>query len=102
MKASELKNLDLSELMDELNSLDFENVGGWPTPIKIGAAVLVLVAVVTLGYFLSISDANQALDQQRIGVGVVGGRDKSSLQHEITLRHARNRYATTLERLMHS
>jgi type IV pilus assembly protein PilO len=65
MKASELKNLDLSELMDELNSLDFENVGGWPTPIKIGAAVLVLVAVVTLGYFLSISDANQALDQQQ-------------------------------------
>lgn len=65
MKASELKSLDLSELMDELNSLDFENVGGWPTPIKIGAAVLVLVAVVTLGYFLSISDANQALDQQR-------------------------------------
>ncbi|PHR64588.1 type 4a pilus biogenesis protein PilO [Alcanivorax sp.] len=65
MKASELKNLDLGELMDELNSLDFENVGGWPTPIKIGAAVLVLVAVVALGYFLSISDANQALDQQQ-------------------------------------
>lgn len=65
MKASELKNLDLSELMDELNSLDFENVGGWPAPIKIGAAVLVLVVVVALGYFLSISDANQALDQQQ-------------------------------------
>jgi type IV pilus assembly protein PilO len=65
MKASELKNLDLGELMDELNSLDFENVGGWPAPIKIGAAVLVLVVVVALGYFLSISDANQALDQQQ-------------------------------------
>lgn len=65
MKASELKNLDLGELMDELNSLDFENVGGWPTPIKIGAAILVLVVVVALGYFLSISDANQTLEQQR-------------------------------------
>ena len=65
MKASELKNLDLGELMDELNSLDFENVGGWPTPIKIGAAILVLVVVVVLGYFLSISDANQTLEQQR-------------------------------------
>ncbi|MBQ24887.1 type 4a pilus biogenesis protein PilO [Alcanivorax sp.] len=65
MKASELKNLDLGELMDELNSLDFENVGGWPTPIKIGAAILVLVIVVVLGYFLSISDANQTLEQQR-------------------------------------
>lgn len=38
MKASELKNMDLRELIDELNSLDFENVGGWPTPIKFGAA----------------------------------------------------------------
>ena len=65
MKASELKNLDLGELMDELNSLDFENVGCWPTPIKIGAAILVLVVVVVLGYFLSISDANQTLEQQR-------------------------------------
>ena len=27
MKASELKNMDLRELIDELNSLDFENVG---------------------------------------------------------------------------
>ena len=52
MKASELKNMDLRELMDELNSLDFENVGGWPTPIKVGAAVLVLILVVALGYFL--------------------------------------------------
>ncbi|MEQ3635425.1 type 4a pilus biogenesis protein PilO [Alcanivorax sp.] len=65
MKASELKNLDLGELMDELNSLDFENVGGWPTPIKIGAAALVLAAVVVLGYFFSISDANQVFEQQK-------------------------------------
>ena len=28
MKASELKDLDLRELVDQLNSLDFENVGG--------------------------------------------------------------------------
>ena len=39
MKASELKNLDVRELIDELNSLDFENVGGWPMPVKIGAEV---------------------------------------------------------------
>lgn len=58
MKASELKNLDIRELIDELNSLDFENVGGWPTPVKIGAAILVFVAVLLLGYFLSIQDLN--------------------------------------------
>ena len=54
MKASELKNLDVRELIDELNSLDFENVGGWPMPVKIGAAVLVFGFVLGLGYFLSI------------------------------------------------
>jgi type IV pilus assembly protein PilO len=59
MKASELKNLDLRELIDELNSLDFENVGGWPTPVKIGAAILMFAAVLLLGYFLSIQDLNE-------------------------------------------
>lgn len=65
MNASELKNLDLRELMDELNSLDFENVGGWPTPVKIGAALLVLIAVLALGYFFVIQDANKLLNQQQ-------------------------------------
>lgn len=65
MNASELKNLDLRELMDELNSLDFENVGGWPIPVKVGAASLVLVAVLALGYFFVIKDSNQILDQQQ-------------------------------------
>lgn len=56
MKASELKNLDVRELIDEINSLDFENLGGWPMPAKVASAVLVLVAVLVLGYFLSIKD----------------------------------------------
>ena len=65
MKASELKGMDLRELVDELNSLDFENVGGWPAPIKVGAAILVLALVLVLGYFLAIKDLNASLDQQR-------------------------------------
>lgn len=65
MKASELKNMDMRELIEELNSLDFENVGGWPAPIKAGAAVLVLIAVLLMGYFLVIKDLNAALEQQQ-------------------------------------
>lgn len=65
MKASELKSMDLRELIDELNSLDFENVGGWPVPVKIGAAILVMVMVLALGYFLAIKDLNTTLEQQR-------------------------------------
>jgi len=65
MKASELKNMDLRELMDELNSLDFENVGGWPTPVKVVAALLVLIAVLALGYFFSIKDLGGVLESQQ-------------------------------------
>lgn len=65
MNASELKNLDMRELVDQLNSLDFENVGGWPAPIKFLAAVLVLALVIGGGYFLSIKDMYVALEQQQ-------------------------------------
>ncbi|HAR58681.1 MAG TPA: pilus assembly protein PilP [Alcanivorax sp.] len=58
-----MKNLDVRELIDELNSLDFENVGGWPMPVKIGAAVLVFGFVLGLGYFLSIKDLNTRHEQ---------------------------------------
>ena len=73
MKASELKNMDLRELIDELNSLDFENVGGWPAPIKFGAAIIVLALVLALGYFFVIKDLNASLEQQR-------GEEKTLLQ----------------------
>ena len=52
MKTSELKDMDLRELLDQLNSLDFENVGGWPAPVKFGVAVIVLLVVLGLGWFL--------------------------------------------------
>ncbi|HBC19847.1 MAG TPA: pilus assembly protein PilP, partial [Alcanivorax sp.] len=65
MKTSELKDMDLRELIDQLNSLDFENVGGWPAPAKAGVATLVLLVVLGLGYFFFIADANQLLEQQR-------------------------------------
>ena len=65
MKASELKNMDLRELIDQVNSLDFENVGGWPPPVKVGAGILVLVLVLLLGYFLVIQDLNVTLEQQK-------------------------------------
>jgi len=65
MKASELKNMDLRELVDQLNSLDFENVGGWPGPIKVLASLLVLGLVLGLGYFLVIQDQYLTLDRQQ-------------------------------------
>ena len=32
----------------DFGNLDFENVGSWPVPIKVGAALLVLALVLSL------------------------------------------------------
>lgn len=61
MSNAEKKGFDLQELQDALQNLDFENVGGWPTPIKIGATVLAFVAVILLGYMFSITSQQNRL-----------------------------------------
>lgn len=58
------KKFDIQEFIDSLGELDPQNMGGWPTPIKIAAAVLAFAAVVGLGYFFEISPKYQTLDQQ--------------------------------------
>lgn len=65
MNASELKNMDLRELVDQINGLDFENVGGWPAPVKFISAILVLAVVVGLGYFFVIQDMYGELERQQ-------------------------------------
>ncbi|MCH8542579.1 MAG: type 4a pilus biogenesis protein PilO [Alcanivorax sp.] len=63
MKAEDLKDLDIQELLGKLQELDFENVGGWPAAAKIGAAIIVFAVVVGLGYMFSITDLNNQRDR---------------------------------------
>ena len=44
-EATNLKNLDLQELMNTLNTLDPQNVGSWPMPVKAMIYLLVFMAV---------------------------------------------------------
>lgn len=53
-----LKKVDLSEL-------DVNNLGSWPGPIKVIAAVLLLVGLLVGGYYFHLSDLNVELEQQR-------------------------------------
>ena len=47
----------LQELKDfDINDLDFENIGSWPTPVKAILLILVFVACLGLGYWYDISD----------------------------------------------
>lgn len=63
MSKAEKKGFDPQELMETLQSLDFENVGGWPLPVKLGAAVLVFLGVLIGGYFFSITEQNSLLQR---------------------------------------
>ncbi|MCG7869960.1 MAG: type 4a pilus biogenesis protein PilO [Candidatus Thiodiazotropha taylori] len=47
---------------EDLNELDFNNVGIWPTPVKVVAVVLVAIAVLVAGYYLIIEDQLTQLD----------------------------------------
>ena len=40
----------------DLGSLDFDNIGSWPTPIKVLIWVVLLVAVLAAGYYYHIED----------------------------------------------
>ena len=63
MTFDDLKNLDVQDLIDNLQNLDFENVGSWPIAVKAAAAVLLFALVITAGYFVTIQPANQELQR---------------------------------------
>jgi type IV pilus assembly protein PilO len=47
----------------DVNSLDFDNVGSWPLPIKLFIWVVLLLAVLTGGYYYHIKDLQLQLAQ---------------------------------------
>ncbi len=44
-----------------VNDLDFDNVGAWPTPVKVIIWVVLLVAVLVAGYYYHIEDLQKSL-----------------------------------------
>lgn len=63
MKLDDLKELDVQDLIDNLQSLDFENIGSWPPVVKGAIAALVCVLVIVLGYMFSIQSLNEQLSR---------------------------------------
>jgi type IV pilus assembly protein PilO len=56
---ADLKKIDLKALteklnefqLDDLNNIDWENMGSWPFPGKVVFCVLIFIAVLVGGYF---------------------------------------------------
>ncbi|WP_345337104.1 type 4a pilus biogenesis protein PilO [Ferrimonas pelagia] len=51
--------------MQQLNELDFDTLGSWPRPAKIGLAVVVAILIMVAGYFLLISDSVSQWEQMK-------------------------------------
>lgn len=63
MTFDDLKNLDVQELVDNLQNLDFENVGSWPAPVKAFMSVVLFVLVIVGGYFFTVQPNNEQLER---------------------------------------
>ncbi len=48
--------------LQELNELDFENVGSWPLPIKVFFVLVVAALIAFAGYYYLVADSIKALD----------------------------------------
>jgi len=49
----------------DINDLDFENAGNWPTPVKAGAVTLLCISIILVGYFIDTQSQLDALDAQK-------------------------------------
>ena len=49
----------------DFGDLDFENLGGWPTPVKILAAFLLLMALLISGYYYHVDGLQKKLNKER-------------------------------------
>lgn len=49
----------------DLRSIDFNNIGGWPLPVKAGVAIALSIVVLVAGYYLDLEDQQRLLAQQQ-------------------------------------
>lgn len=63
MKAADLKNLNLSDLISRVQTADWRNIGSWPLVGRIVILAIAFVVILGLGWYFLISDQKQQLDQ---------------------------------------
>lgn len=61
MNLSEMKNMDLSDLMAQLQGLDPQNIGSWPMPVKVACWLAIVLLVGFLGYTFDLKGLQETL-----------------------------------------
>lgn len=62
MKNAANKSFDLQEFIQSLNTLDPQNIGSWPLPVKIFIYLFVFLVVLVAGYAFDLSGIRANLD----------------------------------------
>lgn len=57
--------MDIKQFVDSLNNLDFENVGSWPTPVKVFFWLITMTVSGWLVYNFMLSDSLVSLESER-------------------------------------
>ncbi|MEN9465540.1 MAG: hypothetical protein RL217_1721 [Pseudomonadota bacterium] len=60
--SEQLKNIQV----DDINNIDWKNMGSWPAPGKVFFCVLIFVVVFVAGYFYFVTEDIDVLDQAKI------------------------------------
>ena len=56
----------LKSLRDfDFADLDFENLGSWPAPVKVLAAIVLLMALLAVGYYYQVDSLQEQLNKER-------------------------------------
>ena len=63
--AKDKSSFDLQEFINTLNTLDPQNIGAWPVPVKLFILMCVFVVVLVLGYMLDLSGIRETLSAGR-------------------------------------
>ncbi|WP_299494757.1 type 4a pilus biogenesis protein PilO [uncultured Shewanella sp.] len=79
--------------LDQFKDVDFENVGNWPKAVKVFFAILVMMLVCIVSYFLVISNATHQLDSMQKKEENLKASFKNKYQLAANLAHYREQLA---------
>lgn len=57
--------MNVSELVEQLQALDPNNIGGWPLPVRILLISIVFIAVLVAGYYLDTQQQREELERSQ-------------------------------------
>lgn len=80
-----------------LNELDIENIGGWPTPVKAIAIAGLCVAVIVAGYMLDIKGKQEELHSAKLQEKKIKKKFKSKYKLAANLEAYRSQMKTIQE-----